>query len=76
MKWKTLAPKLGDEKTEVRFAFFPTYTDDGYTVWLEEYVVHLRYETRTTSPRSRYGHTRWFNIKTESYTRPKSILKK
>jgi hypothetical protein len=46
VKWKhTAAPRLGDERTEIRFAWLPTKLDDGYTVWLETYRVHLRYES-------------------------------
>jgi hypothetical protein len=72
MKWKTLEPKIGDEKTEVRFAFFPIYTDNGYTLWLERYKVHLRYETRKTPTKfGRLSRTCWFAVSTEIYTRQK-----
>lgn len=44
MKWKIPEePNLGDQKTDIRFAFFPTRMTDGYTVWLERYRVHLLY---------------------------------
>jgi YD repeat-containing protein len=70
MKWKTLEPKIGDEKTEVRFAFFPIYTDNGYTLWLERYKVHLRYETQRVATKGGYiPRTRWFVVSTEIYTR-------
>jgi YD repeat-containing protein len=73
MKWKTLEPKIGDEKTEVRFAFFPIYTDNGYTLWLERYKVHLRYETQSVATKGGYilPRTRWFVVSTEIYTRQK-----
>ena len=68
MKWKHESPKLGDRRIEERMAWIPTKLDDGYTVWLETYRVHLRYESRqvmtkftTSVPRER-----WFEIGTES----------
>ena len=70
MRWKhPVEPKIGDKKTDVRFALFPTPTDDGYTVWLEWYTVHLRYETQEVA--TKFGwvpKTRWFEVKTELYT--------
>ena len=67
MRWKRpVDPKIGDEKTDVRFAFFPTPTDDGYTVWLEWYVVRLRYETRRVAAKGGpVLKTQWFVVSTE-----------
>ena len=69
MRWKKpVEPKIWDEKTEVRFAFFPVHTDDGYTVWLEWYVVHLRYETQDVATKGGWVQkTRWFVVSTEIY---------
>jgi hypothetical protein len=69
MRWKRpVEPKIGDEKTDVRFAFFPTPTDDGYTVWLEWYISRLRYETQEVATRGGWvPKTRWFEVKTELY---------
>ena len=69
MRWKRpVDPKIGDEKTDVRFAFFPTYTDDGYTVWLEWYKVHLRYETQGVATKGGWVQkTHWFEVKREIY---------
>jgi hypothetical protein len=69
MRWiSPVPPKIGDEKTDTRFAFFPTYTDNGYTVWLEWYIVRLRYETREVATKGGYlPKTGWFEIKTELY---------
>lgn len=45
MRWKTpVEPKL-DSRREIRsFAFLPTKTDDGHTVWLEYYSVIQQYK--------------------------------
>ena len=69
MRWKKpVEPKIWDEKTDVRFAFFPVHTDDGYTVWLEWYKVHLRYETQEVATKGGWvPKTRWFVISTEIY---------
>ena len=38
MKWKTEEkPQSGDKRLTQYFAFTPTDTDDGFTVWLEYY---------------------------------------
>ena len=73
MKWKTTIPQLGDERTEIRMAWFPTKLSDGYTVWLETYRVHLRYESRMVPTKFVIlRHTeRWFEIRTESLWRTK-----
>ena len=72
MKWKHESPKLGDRRTEVRMAWLPTQLDDGYTVWLETYRVHYRYETRRVATKGGYlPRTRWFVVSTEIYTRQK-----
>ena len=66
MKWKHESPKLGDRRTEVRMAWLPTQLDDGYTVWLETYRVHYRYETRRVAPKGgSLPRTRWFVVSTE-----------
>jgi hypothetical protein len=40
MRWKTeLKPNTGDRRLRQCFAFTPTETDDGYTVWLEHFWV-------------------------------------
>ncbi len=40
MRWKTeLKPNTGDKRLTQYYAFMPTDTDDGYTVWLEYYWV-------------------------------------
>lgn len=69
MRWKKpVEPKIWDEKTDVRFAFFPVHTDDGYTVWLEWYKVHLRYETQEVATKGGWvPKTRWFVVSTETY---------
>jgi hypothetical protein len=68
MKWKhPPAPRLGDERTETRFAWLPTKLDDGYTVWLETYSVHLRYEACMVP--TKFGYIRaeqWNVFKTET----------
>jgi hypothetical protein len=71
MKWKTTIPKIGDERTEVRMAWLPTKLDDGYTVWLETYRVHLRYEIRMVPTKFFIGvrAERWFVVGTESLWR-------
>jgi hypothetical protein len=38
MKWKT-ALTLGDTRTRVVFAWYPTECSDGYTRWSERVVV-------------------------------------
>jgi YD repeat-containing protein len=53
-------------------AWLPTQLDDGYTVWLETYRVHYRYETRRVATKGGYlPRTRWFVVSTEIYTRQK-----
>jgi hypothetical protein len=60
MKWKHTTPKLGDERLEIRFAWLPTKLSDGYTVWLEEYRVHFRYESRMEATKFMVRRTeRW-----------------
>jgi hypothetical protein len=72
MKWKHESPKLGDRRTEVRMAWLPTKLSDGYTVWLETYRVHLRYETQSVAIKGGYiPRTRWLVVSTEIYTRQK-----
>ena len=67
MKWKHESPKLGDTRREVKMAWLPTKLSDGYTVWLETYGVHLRYETQSVPTKGGYiPRTRWFEISTES----------
>jgi hypothetical protein len=40
MRWRTR--KCGDERVRVRFAWFPTQCDDGYTYWLRWLRVRER----------------------------------
>jgi hypothetical protein len=72
MRWKApVEPQIGDEKTTARFAYSPTRLDDGYTVWLEYYTVHLRYETRDVATKGGWiPKTRWFDCKTELFVCP------
>lgn len=67
MKWKTpTTPKVGETKYDIRFAFLPTRTEDGYTVWLETYRVLMRYETRPVP--TKFGiveKTDWFVLRKE-----------
>lgn len=67
MKWKTPpTPTVGDTKYDMRFAFFPTRTEDGYTVWLETYRVLMRYETQQVPTKfGRIEKTGWFVIRKE-----------
>lgn len=40
MRWMTdPRPKLGDQRVITRFAWFPTNLGDGYTVWLEQFMI-------------------------------------
>ena len=74
MKWKHESPKLGDRRTEVRMAWLPTKLSDAYTVWLETYRVHLRYEARTVPTKFIGIHSNrmgWFEIGTETLWRTK-----
>lgn len=67
MKWKTDEPKIGDTKTKTRMAWLPTKLSDGYTVWLETYKVHLRYETRSVATKGGWlPRTGWFETYTTS----------
>jgi YD repeat-containing protein len=53
-------------------AWLPTKLSDGYTVWLETYRVHLRYETQSVAIKSGYiPRTCWLVVSTEIYTRQK-----
>jgi hypothetical protein len=72
MKWKHESPKLGDTRREVKMAWLPTKLSDGYTVWLETYRVHLRYEARTVPTKFIGIHSNrmgWFEIGTETLWR-------
>lgn len=72
MRWKASPePRIGDEKTDARFALVPNRTDDGYFVWLEWYTVRLRYETQGVATKGGWVQKiGWFDYKTELYHAP------
>jgi len=41
MKWRH--PSLGDTKTKSKFAWLPTRLDNGYTIWLANYLATYQY---------------------------------
>jgi len=48
MRWESKPrsksePKLNDIKYEIKFAWWPTRTKDGNTIWLEKYIVKYIY---------------------------------
>jgi len=48
MRWRIRRiknPKLGEVGWGTKFAFLPTQTDDGQTVWLERYLVQYVYDS-------------------------------
>jgi hypothetical protein len=51
MRWKKKEhnPVEGDYRFKQRFAFIPTDTADGFTVWMGFYYVYQRYTTANRS---------------------------
>jgi hypothetical protein len=66
MRWRTkttqVPPREGDQRVVVRFAWWPTSTKYGETVWLERYQALQRWQRGRIHEGMAYEPQGWVDI--------------